>query len=169
MQDTLAAFQKNFPDSLIILTVFFLSWTAFGLILGRGIAGWFPFLCTSRFYLPLPGKRLPRLLISRETSHWGKTQPKYIHVKYYLVSPPNRNKLNLCGTLFYLTWLGFPLLLPFARQLPQPLWDLCYPLTLASPLLFRFLSSIDYDRGFRRAYQAEQKEREQREKEEEQK
>ena len=167
MQDILSAFRQNFPDSLIILTVFLLGWTALGLLLGRGIAGWFPFLYTSALYLPLPGKRLPKLLISRETSHWGKTQPKYIHVKYYLVAPQNRNKLNLWGLLFYATWFFFPLLLIFAHQLPQHLYDLSYILTLVCPLLTRFLASIDYDRGFRRAYQAEQKEREQREKEEE--
>ena len=80
MQDILSSFCQNFPDSLIILTIFLTGWIALGLLFGRGIAGWFPFLLTSRFYLPLPGKRLPKLLISEETRHWGKTQIGRAHV-----------------------------------------------------------------------------------------
>lgn len=165
MQDILSAFRQNFPDSLIILTVFLTGWAALGLLLGRGIAGWFPFLLTSRFYLPIPGKRLPKLLISEETSHWGKTRPKYLHVKYYIVAPQNRRKMNLWGLLFYTTWLAFPLLLVlFAHQLPQRTYDLVYFLTLACPILTRLLAEQDYDRGFKKACQAEQKEWEEQEK-----
>ena len=168
MQDILSSFCQNFPDSLIILTIFLTGWIALGLLFGRGIAGWFPFLLTSRFYLPLPGKRLPKHLISEETRHWGKTRPKYLHVKYYLVAPQNRHKMNLWGVLFYITWFFLPLLLIFAHQLPQRTYDLAYFFALASPILAHLLAGQDYDRGFRRAYQAEQKEWEEQEKREQQ-
>ena len=40
MQDILSSFCQNFPDSLIILTIFLTGWIALGLLFGRGIAGW---------------------------------------------------------------------------------------------------------------------------------
>ena len=76
------------------ISYLFAGWAALGLFFGRHIAVWFPFLLTSRFYLPIPWKRLGRLLTSETTFYWGKKQPRYIHVKYYLVSPANRMKLS---------------------------------------------------------------------------
>lgn len=167
MEETLSAFRRNFPDSLIILSLFLTGWTALGLFLGRGIAGWFPFLRTSRFRLPIPGRRLQRLLISEETSHWGKTRPRYLHVKYYQVAPWNRSRMNLWGVLFYAAWFLFPLLL-LSPHLPRHLRDLAYALTLACPLLIRLAAGLDYDSGLRRALQAEQREREEQQEKEEQ-
>lgn len=168
MESILSAFRQNFPDSLIILTLFLTAWAALGLLFGRGIAGWFPFLRTSRFYLPIPSRRLQRLLISEETSYWGKTRPRYLHVKYYIVAPQNRRRMNLWGVLFYAAWLFSPLFLIFSHQLPQRLFNLSYILTLSCPILARLLAGLDYDRGLRRALQAEQEEREQLEKQQEQ-
>lgn len=82
------------------ISYLFAGWAALGLFFGRHIAVWFPFLLTSRFYLPIPWKRLGRLLTSETTFYWGKKQPRYIHVKYYLVSPRQSDETVSLGRAF---------------------------------------------------------------------
>lgn len=134
-------------------------WAALGLFFGRHIAVWFPFLLTSRIYLPIPWKRLAYLLTSETTFYWGKRQPRYIHVKYYLVSPANRKKLSLWGVLFYSGWVVLAILfgLVVTRRLPVALGNWLQILILGWPTLFHMLGSWDYNRGFNRAFQEEQR------------
>lgn len=145
----------------VAISFLFVGWAALGLFFGRYIAVWFPFLPTSRFYLPIPWKRLAYLLTSETTFYWGKTQPRYIHVKYYLVSPANRKKLSLWGVLFYGGWVLLAVLsvLVFTRRLPKEAGDRLMVLILIWPTVFLGLGSWDYNRGFDRAFEAERRQR----------
>ena len=87
------------------MLISFAVWAALGLFFGRFISVWFPFMPMSRFYLPIRGKRLQRLLTSEDTLFWGRTRPKYLPEQYYLVSPANRGKISLWGVIFYAGWL----------------------------------------------------------------
>lgn len=143
------------------ISYLFAGWAALGLFFGRHIAVWFPFLLTSRFYLPIPWKRLGRLLTSETTFYWGKKQPRYIHVKYYLVSPANRMKLSLWGVLFYAGWILLAVLsvLSFTGRLSKTWSDWLMILILIWPTIFLGLGGWDYNRGFDRAFEAERKQR----------
>ena len=77
------------------MLILFVGWAALGLLFGRFISVWFPFMPMSRFYLPIRGKRLQRLLTSEDTLFWGRTRPTYLPVEYYLVSPANRGKISI--------------------------------------------------------------------------
>ncbi len=75
-----------------------------GFVCGRFFSAWFPFRLTKKFYLPIKSARLQKFLISGETFHWGRAQPKGIPEKYYRVSPENRGKMCIWGILFYFDW-----------------------------------------------------------------
>ena len=57
------------------ISYLFAGWAALGLFFGRHIAVWFPFLLTSRFYLPIPWKRLGRLPPAKPPFIGGKSSP----------------------------------------------------------------------------------------------
>ncbi|NBI09662.1 hypothetical protein D1641_06480 [Colidextribacter sp. OB.20] len=145
-------------ERALLFGLILLSWGGIGLLFGRFVSGWFPFLPTSRIYLPIPGRFLQRLLIGEETLYWGRTGPKGLPEEYYRVSPRNRNKMCLWGILFYTGWLANFILMALSSRLPDPLGDWIYPLFLAWPLLIHGLGNWDYSRGFHRLVE-EQKQR----------
>lgn len=133
------------------------AWAAIGLLYGRHVSGWFPFLTTKRFYLSIGNRRLQKLLIGDLTLYWGRTQPKNLPAKYYCVSPENRGKMCLWGILFYAGWLLVPVLavLGMCGKLPGALGELPVILFLGWPLLMHGLGNLDYSRGFVQAVEKE--------------
>ena len=65
MDDIYTFFNQHF--SYIAMLILFVGRTALGLFFGRFIWVWFPFMPMSWFYLPIRGKRLQRLLTSKDT------------------------------------------------------------------------------------------------------
>lgn len=148
----------NYVEQVLLYGMIFLSWGGIGLLFGRFVSGWFPFLPTSRIYLLIPSKFLQRLLIGEETLYWGRTGPKGLPKEYYRVSPQNRNKMCLWGVLFYTGWLAIFILMILSSSLPDPLGDWIFPLILVWPVLLHGLGNWDYSRGFHRLVE-EQKQR----------
>lgn len=142
-------------ETAVIFAMILAAWGGIGLLFGRSVACWFPFLPTSRIYLLIPGRFLPRLLIGAETMYWGRTGPKGLPEEYYRVSPKNRNKMCLWGVLFYAGWLALFILMMVSGQLPDPLGDWIYPLFLVWPVLLHGLGNWDYSRGFHRLAEKE--------------
>lgn len=159
MDDIYTFFNQHF--SYIAMLILFIGWAALGLFFGRFISVWFLFMPMSRFYLPIRGKRLQRLLTSEDTLFWGRTWPKYLPVEYYLVSPANRGKMSIWGVFFYGGWLVLAVLfvLDITGQLPKALGDWLMILILSWPLLLHGLANVDYSRGFHRIAEEEKKNR----------
>lgn len=145
----------------IVVLGLVVGWAAIGLLYGRRLAGWFPFLTTKRFYLSIGNRRLQQLLISDHTLYWGRTQPGGLPDKYYRVSPENRGKMCLWGVLFYSGWLLVPVLtgLGISGKLPVKLDQLPLILFLGWPLLIHGLGNVDYSRGFLQAVEEEKQNR----------
>lgn len=127
-----------------------------GFVCGRFFSAWFPFRLTKKFYLPVQSVRLQKFLISDETFHWGRTQPKDLPEKYYRVSPENRGKMCIWGVLFYFDWhllFIFCVLVWFGR-LSDSMRPFLLILFFALPLLYLF-ESLDFLIGAHRAMKAE--------------
>ena len=141
------------------MLILFVGRAALGLFFGRFISVWFPFMPMSRFYLPIRGKRLQRLLTSEDTLFWGRTRPKYLPEQYYLVSPANRGKISLWGVIFYAGWLVLAVLfvLDVVGQISKAVGNWLMILILSWPLLLHGLANVDYSRGFHRIAEEEKR------------
>lgn len=126
------------------------SWGGIGLLFGRTVSGWFPFLPSAGCYLRIRSKFLQKLLIGRDNLYWGRTGPKGLPEQYYRVSPQNRDKMCVWGVLFYTGWLVLTALVCQSSRLPERLAALLYPMLLAWPLIMIGLGNWDYSRGFHR-------------------
>jgi len=144
---------------IVICGVNLVTWAGIGLLFGRFVSGWFPFLMTRKIYLPIPGKFLPRLLIGEDNLYWGRTRPRYLPEQYYRVSPENRNKMSIWGMLFYTGWLVITALLVFSSSGKLPLGGIPFFLLLLWPTLILGLGNLDYSRGFHRVAEARKKEK----------
>ncbi len=127
-----------------------------GFVCGRFFSAWFPFRLTKKFYLPVQSIRLQKFLISDETFHWGRTQPKDLPEKYYRVSPENHRKMCIWGILFYFDWylLFIFCILAWFGRLSDHMRPFLLILFFTLPLLF-LLESLDFLIGARRAMKAE--------------
>lgn len=137
-------------ERALLFGMIFLSWGGIGLLFGRCVSGWFPFLPSAGCYLRIRSKFLQKLLIGRDNLYWGRTGPKGLPEQYYRVSPQNRDKMCVWGVLFYGGWLALPIAACLGDCLPEPLSALVYPLWLAWPVLLVGLGNWDYSRGFHR-------------------